>query len=193
MLDASRYATIVLCCGLSLLGLAVGACSTVDSEPPASTPGGFLETSRARYDAVLRTDGYARWVVDVPYVTRNTTADTLVLIGCNTPPQPILEKRVEGAWRTAYDPVRRGCLSPPWTLAPGETRRDTLHVSAALPGQNWAPVFNADEIEGTYRLNREIHRKTGTKTADALIPPTELLSPEKRVSNPFELEGVSGR
>jgi hypothetical protein len=98
MPDASRYATIVLCCGLSLLGLAVGACSTVDSEPPASTPGGLLETSRARYDAVLRTDGSARWVVDVPYVTRNPTADTLVLVGCRTPPPPVLEKRVSNTF-----------------------------------------------------------------------------------------------
>lgn len=188
MLDASRYATIVLCCGLSLLGLAVGGCSTVDSEPPTSTPGGLLETSRARYDAVLRTDGSARWVVDVPYVTRNPTADTLVLVGCRTPPPPVLEKRVEGEWRTAYDPIRLQCLSPPWTIAPGETRRDTFHVAAALPGQNVAPVFDADEIEGTYRLRREVYRKTGPTPADDLVPPTELLSLEKRVSNTFELE-----
>lgn len=114
---------------------------------------GLLHTDRTEYEAERVADESRTYVaLDVSYALANTTSDPVFLIGCQHPPAPVLQKRVEGEWQTAYAPVELLCLSPPWTVAPGSVRRDTLRAEAHLPGQNIAPAFEADEIDGMYRL-----------------------------------------
>lgn len=144
---------------------------------------GYLFTSKETYDAELVADGDERVVVDIPYETRNPTTDTLHLIGCKNPSPPVLEKFREGEWETVYSPVVAECLSPPWSIAPGEVRRDTFRIRGYRPGQNIRPTFEA-EIDGTYRLRRRMYTEVGGeqgRMGEALVPP------ENRVSNSFEL------
>lgn len=160
--------------------LTVSACGNLTGSGPHALPesDGLLQTDRTTYEARLVTDGPARVVVEIPYALANTTADTLYLIGCRRPPQPAVQKYVNEAWTTVYTPVELMCLSPPWKVAPGTVRHDTLRMEGALPDQNAAPTFDAAEIEGTYRLVRGIYRdSTGAKP----------LPEDRRTSNAFVL------
>ncbi len=165
---------------LFLACLLIGAaCSRlVDSDSPADEAGGLLKTDRATYKATLVTDEPAHVAVDIPYALTNATQDTLYLIGCHRPPQPVLQKYADGSWTTVYAPVELMCLSPPWPVAPGAVRLDTLRVRGFLPGQNAGPVFEAAEVEGTYRLVRPVYRDPAG---------AELLPEAQRVSNSFAL------
>lgn len=170
--------------------LAASSCSLVDTGDPSDSEGGagaFLQTDAARYDARLLTDGLERVVFDVPYETRNPTAETLYIAGCRKPSPAVLEKRVAGAWKSVYAQIVQLCARiPPWSIAPGEARRDTLRVTGYLPGQNTLPTFDTD-IGGTYRLRRMIH----TALTDEHEPLDESLLPfEHRVSNTFEVREV---
>ena len=167
-----------------LLALVLPACSLLDSgEGFVSEPGGLLQTDRTSYDARLLLDDRPRVVLEIPYQTRNPTSGSLYLIGCFVPSPPVLEKRVDGAWRTAYGAVVFMCLSPPVEIGPGEVRHDTLRVVGYLPGQNVAPTFDT-EIAGTYRLRREIY--AGLTDASSLEGGA-LLSLNQRISNTFEV------
>jgi hypothetical protein len=182
----SRFAWSGLAVLFGIGLLLTSSCSLLQSDgTDANSSAKLLETSQSRYEARLLTEeGDTRVVFDVPYRTRNTTADTLYLIGCNTPPPPVLEKRVDGSWQTAYAPVVLLCLSPPWALPPGAVREDTLHVVARLSGEDVAPTFETD-VPGTYRLQRQIY----SRLTDERPPTGEALVPlERRISNTFVVE-----
>ena len=163
--------------------LALPACSLSTPEAPALDSGQALQTDAASYTASVVTDGRAYVSVRIPYATRNATGEPLYLIGCITPPAAVLEKRVGDAWVTAYSAGELMCLSPPWVIASGEARRDTLVVRGYLPGQNISPTFETD-IEGTYRLRRTLH--TGL-TDEATPLGRGVLPDDQSVSNTFEI------
>ena len=156
--------------------------STDEAAPPVSAS--LVVTDQAQYDARAPAGGLSRVVFDVPFEIRNTTGGPLYRIGCRTAPPPTLEKLVEGEWVTAYAPIVNLCLSPPFEIAPGEVRRDTLQVQGFLPGQNAGPEFETD-VEGTYRL----HLRLYSSLTDERSPLGKDLVPlEERVSNPFEVD-----
>ena len=94
--------------------------------------------------------------ITIPVVYRNTTDTYVYLIGCRTPFRPVLEKRVDRKWVSAWVPVEDACLSPPWPIGPGETFRDTVRVFGVRPGYNAAPTFDT-EVPGTYRLVQRLY------------------------------------
>ena len=82
----------------------------------------------------------------------NASGRTAYLHGCGGPAPPSIEKRVGEEWVNVYNPVVALCMSPPTPVAPGEMYRYEFTPRAGLTGSNVAPEWNADSIEGTYRL-----------------------------------------
>ena len=167
---------------LTSLCLAATGCLLLGDDGSSAT-GGLLETSEDSYVAEVVTDGRERVVVDIPYQTGNHTGLPVYLIGCRRPNPPILEKRAGRDWVTVYAPIVTLCLSPPFEIAPGESRFDTLHVVGFRPGQAAGPTFDG-EVAGTYRLRREIFRDLTDE--DPPIGRT-MLPLSQRVSNSFEI------
>lgn len=184
MTDRPAFFALLIACLLAACSSpsAPGLSPDQDTPPGESAKGNadtLLRTDQTAYEAELVTESRARVVVDVPYTLANTTAAPIYLIGCKRPPAPVLQRRVEGEWETAYAPVELGCLSPPWTVEPDAVRHDTLRMEAHLPGQNIAPTFEVDEIEGVYRLVQSIYHD---------VEGEELLPLRQCVSNSFTLE-----
>ena len=107
----------------------------------------------------------------------NPTDRTVYMTGCKGPSKPTLQKQEGRDWVPAYSPVELMCLGPPTVIEPGESYRDTLHVSGYLPGQNVAPTFKT-EVEGTYRLVRAVFSDPDGK---------QPLPDSLRISNLFEM------
>ncbi len=168
---------------LLLCLITFSACSLTTPDDGTLDATGLLQTDATSYTAETVTDGRTYVSARIPYETFNATGEALYLIGCNVPPSAVLEKSVGGAWVTAYSPGTGFCLSAPWVIASGETRRDTLVVRGYLPGQNITPTFDT-EVEGTYRLRRTIH--TGRADESASLGVADL-EPMQSVSNTFEL------
>jgi hypothetical protein len=178
-----RLLSLLLAAAL-LAGL-LAACSLLPADDVPTGNESLRQTDQAHYAARLVTGDFDRVVLNVPYRTRNSTEDTLYLTGCRIPDLPVLEKHVSGSWQTAYDPGKLLCWSPPWVLAPGDVRWDTLRVEGWLPGQNIYPHFRT-EITGTYRLKRLIY---SSLEADEKYPLGEdTIDVGLRVSNTFEVE-----
>lgn len=156
-----------------------------DSSAPPPAVARLIRPDADRYAARRAAGDSVQIVADIPYETTNTRADTLYLIGCNTPPAPVLERRTADGWQVAFSPLENACLSPPWVIPPGASRRDTLRVGGYAPGQNRAPAF-APPVEGVYRLNRAMYTRTGPEAA--FPQDYRLLPPEERVSDPFTIE-----
>ena len=141
-------------------------------------------TDKASYQSILRSDGFHRVEITIPFSIENTGTVPLYQVGCITPPQPLLERREGDEWQLAFSGVERACLSPPFIIEPGTTRQDTFKVEGALPGQNFFPTFTLPAA-GEYRLNFEFY----SSLTDEMHPHGEDLLPEGlRVSNVFRVE-----
>jgi hypothetical protein len=148
----------------------------LDHDPYTDAP---IQTDRTHYEAQrIEGSGPSGVQMTIPMTFRNMTAKTVYFVGCRRPPMPILQKRVLGTWVTAWGGIELLCLSPPWEVAPGATRQDTLRLSGFWPGQNAGPEFLTD-VPGRYRLLRAVH-----KAPDPLSP---LIPEAARISNEFEL------
>lgn len=93
------------------------------------------------------------YFAEIGFVYVNTTAGPVSISGCHGPPDPELEKRVDGRWVRAYHQIHLLCLTKPdFRVESGATHRDVISFVAFQPGQNKAPVLLVDSIDGTYRL-----------------------------------------
>lgn len=63
-----------------------------------------------------------------------------------------MEKKDSVGWHTVWAPLINGCLSPPITLAPGNSVSDTLSLWGAPPRGNVDPEFIDTVFDGTCRL-----------------------------------------
>ena len=89
---------------------------------------------------------------EVPVTYTNTTDETAYFGGCARPDPPSVQKRVDGDWVLAYNPIVQLCLSTPLPIAPGESLEYVLHAAAAVPGTRAGPEWRVGEVPGTYRL-----------------------------------------
>lgn len=137
-----------LCRVLLAAVAATGACSTSEA-PPAGSGGetvrGF-RTSTLHYDARRVGDGIE---IDIPYVYRNVTGDSVYFVNCNEIIVPSLEKRTGDTWSSVWSGATPACLSRPVVVPPEGEYVDTVRVLAA---PDMYPQFNVAEIDGTYRL-----------------------------------------
>ena len=92
---------------------------------------------------------------DIPFAYTNRTGRNVYVVNCNRIVPPVLEKRVNDRWVTAWGAAVPQCLSEPIVIRHGETYRDTLNVFAGHPGSNVDPKFDVPEIEGVYRMRWE--------------------------------------
>lgn len=168
---------------LLVASAAAGACSS--SEAPPGSSGEIREgfqTSRPHYDFRRVADGIE---VQIPYVFRNVTGDSVYFINCNGIIVPSLEKRTGGAWSPVWSGATPACLSPPVVVPPDGEYRDTVRV---LSGPDIYPQLRVTEIEGTYRLvwHGVVHSYRGD-VAQMGTP----LPQEERTSNEFALSASS--
>ena len=114
----------------------------------------------------------------------NRTADTIVLHPCyDRIPAVALEKWVDGEWRAAFD---RACPDVRYSnaprLEPGESRTDTVRLSATLR-PNARPRFELGTVPGLYRVvYGGAHRGWQPNGSLGALLPKEL-----RVSNAFRV------
>jgi hypothetical protein len=136
-----------------------------------------LVTDSTEYTVRL-VDGMYRTMIGYTYT--NNSGDAVSATHCQAPPPPVLEKRVGEAWVRAYDPVMLMCLTiPHFRIAAGSTYRGTLHVAAAPPGRNVAPVFEVESIPGTYRLRWTLRAGNDPEAPGAAV--VEAISNEFRL------------
>ena len=145
--------------------------------------GGMLQTDSEAYGAEVFQNPWHGVRFDIPYTITNTTDGAVYMIGCKRPSAPVLQKRINGEWISAYSSVEQGCLSPPFIVKPGDQRQDTLRVYGVFPGQNAFPEFLTD-VEGEYRLKKKIYSNPET-FKDSENWNEQLLPDELRISNSF--------
>jgi hypothetical protein len=87
----------------------------------------------------------------------NRTGGRVYLPVCIEPFQPNLEKKVGDKWVVVYGAGGRMCRGTPVRIEPGETYRDAFKMEAFWPRRNSNLDFHEKEIDGTYRLVREIY------------------------------------
>jgi hypothetical protein len=92
------------------------------------------------------------WGTQIAYRLRNTTEDTMYAINCNGAISIAVEKKEPAGWRTFWAPITNACLSPPFTIPPGETYNAPLSLWGAPPGGNVGPEFSDTTFDGVYRL-----------------------------------------
>jgi hypothetical protein len=158
---------------------AASACSSSEAPPDSGgeTMRGF-QTSLLRYDFRRAADGIE---VDIPYVYRNVTGDSVYFINCNGIIVPSLEKKTGDTWSSVWSGATPACLSPPVVVPPEGEYMDTVHV---LSGPNMYPQLSVADTEGTYRLvwHGVVHSYRGD--APQLGTP---LTQDERTSNEFTL------
>jgi hypothetical protein len=125
----------------------MAACQTVaHSDDPLTAS---LKTDSAQVS--VHRSGVS-YIADIGYTYTNTTPGPVAKRGCGITP-PDLEKKVNGRWVAAYNPVRLMCIRvPDFSLASGQSYHGVLHFMAAEPGHNVSPTLSVDSIDGTYRL-----------------------------------------
>lgn len=137
------YAFAFVVAGAILMG-----CDTL-AGPPERESEAPLQTDRLAY-TLRRADGGLN--AEIPFTYTNRTGNGVYVVNCNQSAPPILEKRIEGRWETAWAPVVLLCLSPPIVIEAGETYSDTLRVYGGDSTSDIYPRFRGEEVEGTYRL-----------------------------------------
>jgi hypothetical protein len=142
-----------------------------DNEKPVDAP---IQTDKKMYKVAV-TPQSVKFTINYSYVNR--TGGAVFLPSCKKPYRPTLEKKVEGRWVAAVDPIEPMCAGAPVRIGPGKTYRDKFEVEAFLPGNDMNPKLKVDVrvIEGVYRL---VHVFSGQKR------PLPL---EDRISNEFEI------
>ena len=167
---------ISLLCFTLLFCLAPLGCALLNEDEALPLP---IQTEGTRFEVAhlenSRGDTLVQFNIGFTYTNRST--EDRYLIGCNRPPEPDLERQVDGQWVLAYTPGHDLCLSPPWHLMPGASLQDSLFV-LFLSMRHFKPVFRAG-ISGVYRLVGEVYRDPEGN---------ELVEKSKRVSNAFRLE-----
>lgn len=173
---------LLLLLPLALVSL-LPACSTTERAPPAGADSPAILTGDSVYTVATSGETHA---VEIDFTFTNRTAGVISLPACRGVYPPLLERWTDGEWVTAYDPPRLMCYEPPTEVAPGETLRETLRVSAGRPGSNVEPKLEVPAIEGTYRLNWGLTAGAPGRPDTAAAAGTQR--PEL-VSNPFRLVG----
>lgn len=168
---------------------AAGACSSPEPPPRSSsaappgsggeTTGGF-RTSQPHYDARHVADAIE---IDIPYVYRNVTGDSVYFINCNEIIVPSLEKRIGDAWSSVWSGATPACLSLPVVVPPDGEYRDTVRVHA---GPGMYPEFRVADIDGTYRLvwHGVVHSYRNEPPLGTPLPQDERTSNEFTLSAP---------
>jgi hypothetical protein len=162
--------------------LPLGACTLDSITAPRSAlaPGETaLQTDAAVYTVAAEPTVY---VADIPLTYTNPMNHAVAVPACGSPHKPVLEKRVDGEWVRAFQWPEPMCITSPLVIARGATHHFTFPLRASrLP--NTAPVFEVDEIPGTYRFVWWV----GVHDRRADNGLGEPLPFELRVSNTFEL------
>lgn len=135
---AGRLLLFALCC--------VGGCRLLPATPQrdATAP---VQTDAVEYR--WRRDGAYEQVRFVATL-HNSTGDTLRFAPCGAGPLITWERLEGGAWREAYGAACHAVGVPPITLAPGATRRDTIHPIVST-SRNMMPEFVGRDV-GVFRL-----------------------------------------
>lgn len=167
--------------------LVLVSCNSIPTHNSAFSvvEGGLLQTDSEIYEAEILQNGQQGVRFDIPYTITNTTGETIYMIGCRRPAAPVLQKKTDEEWVSAYSPVELDCLSPPFIVEPGEQRQDTLQVYGVFPGQNTYPEFLTD-VEGVYRLEQRIYSDPQTFENSAEWN-ENLLNKDLRISNTFQV------
>jgi hypothetical protein len=160
------------------------ACSTADVPPDSSAEvvQGF-QTSLTRYDARRVPGGFE---IDIPYVYRNVTGDSVYFVNCNEIIVPSLEKKSGETWSSVWTGATDACLSPPMVVPPRREYRDSVRVRT---DPNTYPLLSPADIDGTYRLvwHGVVHsyRDEGPHFGNPL-------SQDERTSNEFTIVAPAG-
>jgi hypothetical protein len=162
--------------------VAAGACSSSDAPPAdaAVEPAGGFRTSQLHYDARRVADGIE---IDIPYVYRNVTGDSVFFINCNEIIVPSLEKQAGDTWSPVWTGASPVCMSLPVVVPPDGEFRDTVRV-IARPDMD--PRFNVADPAGTYRLvwHGVVHSYRNEPPLGTPLPLDERTSNEFTVSAP---------
>ncbi|HYR09295.1 MAG TPA: hypothetical protein VEQ60_16035, partial [Longimicrobium sp.] len=168
---------------------AAGACSSSETPPRSSseappdsggeTVRGF-RTSRLHYDARRVADAIE---IDIPYVYRNATGDSVYFINCNEIIVPSLEKRTGDTWASVWSGASPACMSRPVVVPPDGEYMDTVRVHA---GPDMYPQFRVADIDGTYRLvwHGVVHSYRNEPPLGTPLPQDERTSNEFTLSAP---------
>ena len=167
---------------LAAVVIALCACvpSTGRAPSPLAAPAVAVEDETYRVRRVR--DGSVLQLTIAATFT-NRTADTIVLHPCyDHVPAVALERWVDGEWRSALGQVCPDVRYSGARLAPGESRTDTVVLSATFR-PNARPRFELGTVPGLYRM---VYWKAyrGWK-ADGYLE--ALLPKELRVSNAFRV------
>jgi hypothetical protein len=168
----------------AVLVLSAGACSQIaDIETLASTS--FESSSALRTDSAVYTvrAGPQVYAVDIGVIFTNPLNRPVAVPACHNHYRPLLQKRVDGEWITAYAPVELMCITAPHVIGPHETYRFIFAVRPGMPDSNTWPRFETQEIPGTYRLLWFV----GMHAPNTDTGVGQPLAEEHRTSNTFEL------
>jgi hypothetical protein len=173
--------------------VAVGACSSSETPPDSEAPPNFeapadfggetargFRTSRLHYDARRVADGIE---INIPYVYRNATGDSVYFVNCNEIIVPSLEKRIGDTWSSVWTGSSPACMSLPVVVPPDGEYRDTARV---LARPDMDPQFNVADPDGTYRLvwHGVVHSYENKPPLGTPLPQDERTSNEFTLSAP---------
>jgi hypothetical protein len=142
--------------------------------------GATFQTDSVGYTLRAGTSGYEG---QIGVVFTNRTPGAVYIVNCGGATQLRLEKLVGGEWKYAWAPYIPLCLSPPITVAPGETYRTGIRVFGGYAGSKTYPQFEVGDIAGVYRA---VWLNVLSSYQDR-APFGEVLPTELRVSNRFTL------
>jgi hypothetical protein len=133
-----------------------GACSGDPATPDGadflrapSRDAAPFQTDALEY-ALLRNDIGYHMQIGVEYT--NLTGVTSYFVNCNGATALALEKWIDDAWVAVWWPVLPECLSAPIEVRPGERWTTEVHVFGGLPGTDYYPQFDTQDLPGVYRL-----------------------------------------
>jgi hypothetical protein len=113
----------------------------------------------------------------------NKTGRTAYIVNCNGSTSMVLERLVDGRWRSVWSPLIPLCLSAPITVAAGLTYQTRIGVFGGYPESNVFPKFDIPDPTGVYRA---VWRDVLSTYQDRL-PFGDPLPLESRISNRFSL------
>lgn len=156
---------------------------TRDLESPIQTDA--LEYEVERYD--LGAYGGHGFRGEIPHQLTNHTGDTLFdVAGCGAT-CAILEKKTPEGWVGAWGAFVLGPTGgPPRVLPPGESHADTLRILAYPVGSGLFPEFQAEGIDGIYRIRWTTLRRD----YESLREQGAEVEQSHSVSNPFLLREI---
>jgi hypothetical protein len=181
----TRTASALLAAAVVLACSACGGSERTDDAPEAAEAAP-LRTNATSYVLIADSIG---WGAQVMLNFRNTAEDTLYAVNCNGALTFALERDGPSGWAVVLAPATNGCLSPPITIAPGETFITPWGIYGARPGGNAGPQFADSTFGGGYRLvwwNLRFHYDPEREQMGDTVPL------RYRVSNVFGLTRSDG-